>query len=163
MIGGGDWSRDRLIPDIVSAIQAGRVVRIRYPDAIRPWQHVLEPLSGYLMLAEKLCGDEGRLYAEAWNFGPVDDDAQPVRWIVEQMLERWGSGNWTVDAQPQPHEATYLKLDCSKARTRLAWRPRWSLADALGAIVDWQRAQLRGDDMRAVTLSQIARFEGTRA
>ena len=163
VIGGGDWARDRLVPDILAAIQAGQAVRIRYPDAIRPWQHVLEPLSGYLALAERLCGDEGKAYAEAWNFGPADDDARPVRWIVEQVLERWGSGSWTIDAQPQPHEATYLKLDCSKARARLAWRPRWNLADALGAIVDWQRAHLRGDDMRALTLSQIAGFEDTPA
>lgn len=163
VIGGGDWSRDRLIPDILAAIEAGRAVRIRYPDAIRPWQHVLEPLSGYLALAERLCADDGRAYAEAWNFGPADDDARPVRWIVEQMLERWGSGSWTIEAQPQPHEATYLKLDCSKAHARLAWRPRWALADALGAIVDWQRAHQRGEEMREVTLAQIARFEGTPA
>lgn len=159
VIGGGDWSRDRLIPDVLAAIQSGEAVRIRYPDAVRPWQHVLEPLSGYLALAERLCGDRGHGYAEAWNFGPADEDARPVRWIVEQMLERWGSGSWTIDAQPQPHEATYLKLDFSKARARLGWRPRWNLADALDSIIDWQRAYLRGDDMRACTLSQIARFE----
>jgi CDP-glucose 4,6-dehydratase len=160
VIGGGDWSRDRLIPDILAAIEAGQAVRIRYPDAIRPWQHVLEPLAGYLALAERLCSDDGRAYAEAWNFGPADDDARPVRWIVEQMLERWGNGSWVMEAQPQPHEATYLKLDCSKAKARLAWQPRWTLGDALGAIVDWQRAHLRGGDMRAFTLSQIACFEG---
>lgn len=163
VIGGGDWSANRLIPDILTAIQDGRVVQIRYPDAIRPWQHVMEPLSGYLQLAERLCGDDGQAYAEAWNFGPNDDDAQPVRWIVEQMLARWGSGGWAVDGQPQPHEATHLKLDCAKARARLGWRPRWTLADALEAIVDWQRAHLRQDDMRAVTLAQIARFEGSLA
>ncbi len=163
VIGGGDWSRDRLIPDILAAIEAGQAVRIRYPDAVRPWQHVLEPLSGYLALAERLCGDNGRNYAEAWNFGPADEDARPVRWIVEQMLERWGRGSWVLEAQPQPHEASYLKLDCSKAHARLAWRPRWTLGDALGAIVDWQRTHLRGDDMRASTLSQIARFEATPA
>lgn len=163
VIGGGDWSRDRLIPDILAAIGTGQAVRIRYPDSIRPWQHVLEPLSGYLVLAERLCDDEAQTYAKAWNFGPADDDARPVRWIVEQLLGRWGSGSWTIDAQPRPHEATYLKLDCSKARSRLAWRPRWNLADALGAIVDWQRAHLRGDDMRALTLAQIARFEDASA
>ena len=160
VIGGGDWSRDRLVPDILAAIEGGRTVRIRYPKAIRPWQHVLEPLSGYLALAERLCSDGGQAYAEAWNFGPVDEDAQPVSWIVEQMLERWGSGSWTVEGQPQPHEASYLKLDCSKARARLAWRPRWTLGDALGAIVEWQRAHQRGEAMREVTLAQIARFEG---
>ncbi len=163
VIGGGDWARDRLIPDILAAIQAGQAVRIRYPDAIRPWQHVLEPLSGYLVLAERLWGAEGPAYAEAWNFGPADDDARPVRWIVEQMLERWGHGQWVKAPHPQPHEAGYLKLDCAKARARLDWRPHWDLATALAAIVDWQRACLRGDDMRAVTLSQIARFEGKQA
>jgi CDP-glucose 4,6-dehydratase len=163
VIGGGDLSRDRLIPDILAAIEAGQAVRIRYPDAIRPWQHVLEPLSGYLALAEHLCAVDGRAYAEAWNFGPTDDDARPVRWIVEELLRRWGSGSWTIEAQPQPHEATYLKLDCSKAHARLAWRPRWTLANALGAIVDWQRAHQRGDDMHVVSLAQIARFEGTPA
>jgi len=162
VIGGGDWSRDRLIPDILSAMEAGQAVRIRYPDAIRPWQHVLEPVSGYLALVERLCGVDGRSYAEAWNFGPTDADARPVRWIVEDMLERWGDGSWVMETQPQPHEATYLKLDCSKAYARLAWRPRWTLGDALGAIVDWQRAYQRGEDMRAFTLSQIARFEETK-
>jgi CDP-glucose 4,6-dehydratase len=120
VIGGGDWSRDRLIPDILASIEVGQSVFIRYPEAIRPWQHVLEPLSGYLTLAEHLLGDDGLNYAEAWNFGPLEVDARPVRWIVEQMLERWGSGSWTVESQPQPHEATYLKLDCSKAHARLA-------------------------------------------
>jgi CDP-glucose 4,6-dehydratase len=163
VIGGGDWSRDRLIPDILAAIGAGQAVRIRYPDAIRPWQHVLEPLSGYMALAERLCGDDGPSYAEAWNFGPADGDARPVRWIVEQMLERWGGGRWTIEGQPQPHEASHLKLDCSKAHARLAWRPRWTLGDALVAIVDWQRAHERGADMRAITLAQIARFEGAPA
>jgi CDP-glucose 4,6-dehydratase len=163
VIGGGDWSRDRLIPDILAAIQAREPVRIRYPDAIRPWQHVLEPLSGYLALAERLGGDKGQAYAEPWNFGPADNDARPVRWIVEQLLERWGSGTWLIDAQPQQHEAAYLKLDCSKARARLAWQPRWHLADALDSIVEWQRGHMRGDDARALTLSQIARFEDAAA
>jgi CDP-glucose 4,6-dehydratase len=163
VIGGGDWSRDRLVPDILAAITSGEPVRIRYPDSIRPWQHVIEPLSGYLALAERLSAPDGAAYAEAWNFGPADDDARPVRWIVEQMLERWGSGSWTVDAQPKPHEAGYLKLDWSKARTRLAWEPRWSLAEALSATVDWQRAYLRGDDIRALTMAQIARYEDAAA
>jgi CDP-glucose 4,6-dehydratase len=158
VIGGGDWSRDRLVPDILAAIQSGHEVLIRYPDAVRPWQHVLEPLGGYLALAVRLFGENGQEFAEAWNFGPTDDDARPVRWIVEQMLQRWGKGSWLVDAQPRPHEAAYLRLDSTKARRRLDWRPRWQLADALGAIVDWQRAYLRGDDVRALTLSQIAAY-----
>lgn len=158
VIGGGDWSRDRLIPDILAAIQAGQAVRIRYADAVRPWQHVLEPLSGYLALAERLCSSDGQAYAEAWNFGPVDDDARPVRWIVEQMIDRWGGGQWLIDGQPNPHEAHHLKLDCAKARVRLDWQPHWNLTDALAAIVDWQRAFLSGKDMRAMSMSQIARF-----
>jgi CDP-glucose 4,6-dehydratase len=159
VIGGGDWSRDRLIPDILAAIEAGHAVRIRYPNAIRPWQHVLEPLSAYLTLVERLCGADGLSYAEAWNFGPADEDARPVRWIVEKMLDSWGSGSWVHETQQQPHEAAYLKLDCSKARSRLSWMPRWTLGNAVEAIVDWQRAYLRGDDMRVFTLSQIACFE----
>ena len=161
VIGGGDWSRDRLVPDILAAIDSGKPVRIRYPDAIRPWQHVLEPLSGYLTLAERLCDDGGQTYAEAWNFGPADEDAQPVRWIVEQIIERSGSGRWAIECQPQLREAGYLKLDCSKARTKLGWKPRWNLSDALSAIVEWQGAYQRGEDMRTITLAQIAHFEGT--
>lgn len=163
VIGGGDWSRDRLIPDLLAAIETGQSVCIRNPDAVRPWQHVLEPLSGYLALAERLFSDDGNNYAEAWNFGPTDEDARPVRWIVEKMLECWGSGTWVRETQPQPHEASYLKLDCSKAHARLSWLPRWTLSEAIEAIVDWQRAYLRGEDMRTFTLSQIAYFEGRAA
>lgn len=159
VIGGGDWSRDRLIPDILAAIERGQAVSVRYPEAIRPWQHVLEPLSGYLTLAEHLFGDDGPNYAEAWNFGPSEDDAQTVRWVVEKMLERWGSGSWTCDNRSQPHEAAYLKLDCSKARSRLSWLPRWTLDQTLESIIDWHRSYLRGDDMQATVFSQIARFE----
>jgi CDP-glucose 4,6-dehydratase len=159
VIGGGDWSRDRLVPDILAALQSGKPISIRYPDAIRPWQHVLEPLSGYLELAERMCGVDGAAYAEAWNFGPSDDDARSVRWIVEKMLENWGSGSWFCTKQNQPHEASYLKLDSSKVRARLNWKPRWSLLSALGTTIDWQHAYLRGDDMRTLTLSQISSFE----
>jgi CDP-glucose 4,6-dehydratase len=160
VIGGGDWSRDRLVPDILTAIQESRPVTLRSPAATRPWQHVLEPLCGYLTLAQRLVGDDGADYAEAWNFGPADEDARSVQWIVEQLLVRWGGNSrWLRDVQPQPHEAHHLKLDCSKARARLGWRPRWHLADALTAIVDWQRAYLKGDDMQQVTLAQIRQFE----
>ena len=160
VIGGGDWSRDRLLPDILAAIQAGRPAVIRYPNAIRPWQHVMEPLCGYLTLAERLVGEKGNAFAQAWNFGPDDEDARPVQWIVEQMLSRWGGeSRWVCDEQPQPHEATHLKLDCSKAHDQLGWRPRWGLAVALTAIVDWQRAHANGTDMRQLTLAQIRQFE----
>lgn len=155
VIGGGDWAEDRLIPDIVRAIAQGKPVNIRNPHAIRPWQHVLEPLSGYLVLAQKLF-EEGTSYAEGWNFGPNDEDAKPVEWIVDKLTKTWGEGaSWVLDGGNHPHEAHYLKLDCSKAKTRLDWHPRWHLEDALGAIIEWQRAYRDGKDMRELTLRQI--------
>jgi CDP-glucose 4,6-dehydratase len=158
VIGGGDWAEDRLIPDILRAITAGRPVNIRNPFATRPWQHVLEPLSGYLVLAERLYVD-GSAFAEAFNFGPAEEDAKPVQWIVEQLTQQWGEGaNWNLDGSTHPHEAHYLKLDCSKARASLGWRPRWRLGEALQAIVTWHKAQgalKSGQDMRALCLQQI--------
>jgi CDP-glucose 4,6-dehydratase len=155
VIGGGDWAEDRLIPDIMRAITHGKPVNIRNPHATRPWQHVLEPLSGYLVLAQKLF-EEGATYGEGWNFGPNDDDAKPVQWIVERLTRSWGEGaSWVVDGGDHPHEAHYLKLDCSKAKARLNWHPRWHLEDALGAIIDWQRAYRDGKNMQALTLTQV--------
>jgi CDP-glucose 4,6-dehydratase len=159
VIGGGDWAEDRLIPDIMRAIVRGEPVRIRNPNAIRPWQYVLEPLSGYLMLAEKLWED-GAAYGEAWNFGPNDEDAKPVSWIVARLTKIWGKGaSWVLDDGDHPHEAHYLKLDCSKAKSRLNWQPRWHLEDTLSAIVDWHHERQTGEDMRAVTLRQIAAYK----
>lgn len=158
VIGGGDWADDRLIPDIMRAITVGKPVHIRNPHAIRPWQHVLEPLSGYLILAQKLY-EEGAAFAEGWNFGPNDEDAKPVQWIVEQLTKSWGEGaSWVLDGGEHPHEAHYLKLDCSKAKSRLDWHPRWHLDDALKEIVEWQRANQDGKDVREVTLKQIQRY-----
>lgn len=155
VIGGGDWADDRLIPDIMRAIEAGMPVRIRNPNAIRPWQHVLEPLSGYLALAEKLYS-AGPEFAEGWNFGPADTDARPVQWIVDRLTRIWGEGaSWELDGDSHPHEAGYLKLDISKVRSLLDWQPRWTLHQALEKIVDWQRAARSGADMREVTLAQI--------
>lgn len=155
VIGGGDWAEDRLIPDMMRAIDAGRAVYIRNPEAIRPWQHVLEPLSGYLLLAQKLY-EEGTDCAEGWNFGPNDEDAKPVQWIVERLTQSWGEGaSWVLDGGKHPHEAHYLKLDCSKAKDLLKWHPRWHLDEALGKIVEWQRSYQQGVDMKAVTLEQI--------
>ena len=155
VIGGGDWGADRLVPDVVRAFAAGQVARIRRPDAIRPWQHVLEPLSGYLRLAERLCGD-GPRFASGWNFGPGDADARPVRWVVEELARRWGGGaRWEIDAGEHPHEAHFLKLDISKARADLGWQPRLSLGQALDWTVAWHRAA----EPRAVCLDQIARYE----
>lgn len=155
VIGGGDWAADRLVPDIVRAIERGETVSVRNPHAIRPWQHVLEPLSGYLVLAEKLYCD-GTHYSEAWNFGPNDSDAQPVQAIVERLTSQWGeNARWALDGGEHPHEATFLKLDCSKARARLGWRPRWDLGQSLDNIVAWYKAAARQEDMHAVTLAQI--------
>jgi len=155
VIGGGDWAEDRLIPDIMRAITQNKPASIRNPHAIRPWQHVLEPLSGYLMLAEKLWKN-GAAFGEAWNFGPNDEDAKPVQWIVEQLTKSWGEGaSWVLDGGDHPHEAHYLKLDCSKAKARLDWQPRWHLDETLNKIVDWQKNYLLGADMKAVTLKQI--------
>jgi len=155
VIGGGDWADDRLIPDIMRAIMQGKPVNIRSPHAIRPWQHVLEPLAGYLLLVQKLY-EEGASYAEGWNFGPNEQDAKPVQWIVEKLTQAWGEGaSWTLDGGNHPHEAHYLKLDCSKAKMRLDWAPRWHLEEALSAIIEWQRAYRDGKAMRALTLDQI--------
>jgi CDP-glucose 4,6-dehydratase len=158
VIGGGDWAEDRLIPDILRAISENNPVRIRNPHAIRPWQHVLEPLSGYLLLAQKLY-EAGTDYAEGWNFGPNDEDAKPVQWIVESLTRSWGEGaSWVVDGGDHPHEAHYLKLDCSKAKARLDWQPRWHLDATLDKIVEWHRACRDGQDMREVTLRQISEY-----
>ncbi len=159
VIGGGDWARDRLIPDIMKAFLAGQSVTIRNPHAIRPWQHVLDPLCGYLELAEKLWR-QGPDYAEGWNFGPNDGDAKPVSWIVEHLTTLWGGqARWLLDAGDHPHEAHYLKLDCSKATMRLDWRPRWNLEQALTRTVDWYKAYAAHEDLRAVTLGQISGYE----
>lgn len=155
VIGGGDWAEDRLLPDIFRALDARRTLPVRSPHAVRPWQHVLEPLSGYLALAEALAGGNGD-FAEAWNFGPADDDARSVGWIVERLASRLPDLVWQVDAAPQPHEAHYLKLDSSKARSRLGWQPRWRLAEALDRTLQWHQAWRAGADMRAVCLAQIA-------
>ncbi len=158
VIGGGDWAEDRLIPDMLRAFAARRAVRIRSPHALRPWQHVLEPLSGYLVLAQHLL-QQGADYAEGWNFGPFDADVRPVSHVVDKLVDLWGEGAaWQIDSAPQPHEAEVLKLDCSKARSRLGWRPRWDLDLALGHVVEWHRAHEAGADMRAVTLEQIAAY-----
>ena len=158
VIGGGDWASDRLVPDVMRALEKGVPLEIRNPAAIRPWQHVLEPLSGYLILAERLyC--EGAVWADGWNFGPRDEDAKPVQWIVEQLCDHWGEDAcWTLQPGDHPHEANYLKLDISKARNRLDWTPRWSINEALVRIVDWYRAWSDGADMRTVCLQQITDY-----
>lgn len=163
VIGGGDWSVDRLIPDVMRAVLAGSVVEIRNPGAIRPWQHVLNPLSGYLVLAERLY--EGPSAAAAWNFGPAEADVQSVTWVVERLGALWPGGiAWEPDTGAHPHEAGYLKLDSSRARALLGWTPRWELERALSSIVEWYDALRSGGDMEAVTRAQLAAFqaEGSR-
>jgi CDP-glucose 4,6-dehydratase len=157
VIGGGDWGAEKLIPDIVRSFMASEPVRIRNPDALRPWQHALDCLSGYLMLAEHLWTDAS--YGEPWNFGPLDSDTRPVRWIVERMAALWGDGaTWEIDSRPAPHEATLLKLDSSKARARLGWKPRLDLENAICWTIDWYRAYRDEKEMRAVTLQQLERY-----
>ena len=158
VIGGGDWAEDRLIPDFLRAMDAGETLRIRSPQSTRPWQHVLEPLSGYLTLAEHLHA-EGMLFAEAWNFGPRDEDARPVSWIVEHLAEIRSDVTWLCDETPQPHEANFLKLDSSKAKQRLDWEARWRLPTALQMTVDWHQSWREGNEMRAITLAQIAQYQ----
>jgi CDP-glucose 4,6-dehydratase len=163
VIGGGDWAQDRLVPDLVRACIAEQTVKIRYPQAIRPWQHVLEPLSGYLQLAEQLYQNPAA-FAQGWNFGPRDHDAWPVSQIVEKFLSIWGGGvAWEVEAAPQHHEAHYLKLDCSKAQTLLNWQPRWTLEQALQACVTWYQACAQQQNLQALTLQQIESYLQTSA
>lgn len=158
VIGGGDWAADRLVPGILRAFEQNQPVTIRNPHATRPWQHVLEPLSGYLLLAEHLYTD-GQAFAEGWNFGPKDDDAKPVQWIVAHMVNSWGTGaSWQQDGGTHPHEANYLKLDISKAKSCLGWQPRWSLPTALAHITTWHQAWLANDDMRKMCLAQIKQY-----
>jgi CDP-glucose 4,6-dehydratase len=159
VIGGGDWARDRLIPDILAAFEQSDLVTIRNPQAIRPWQHVLEPLRGYLTLAERLY-EHGPSYAEGWNFGPNDEDAKPVGWIVEQMAALWGAAaQWQLDTGEHPHESHYLKLDISKARSRLDWHPALRLKDALALITDWSKQRAAGANMRQLTLVQLQAYQ----
>jgi CDP-glucose 4,6-dehydratase len=159
VIGGGDWARDRLIPDILAAFEAGRPVTIRNPNSIRPWQHVMEPLRGYLMLAEQLY-TRGTEFAEGWNFGPNDEDARPVEWIVKELAHLWGQGaTWQMDEGEHPHEATYLKLDISKARSRLHWHPALRLGEALKMIAEWTKQRQAAADTRTTTLNQIYTYQ----
>lgn len=159
VIGGGDWADDRLVPDCLRALDRGVPVRVRYPRATRPWQHVLEPLSGYLMLAERLFED-GPSHAEPWNFGPLEESALSVQQIVEKLCASWGGhASWETEAGEHPHEAMQLKLDTSKARHRLGWQPRWEIDTALEKVVGWHQAWLGGADMHSYCLAQIAEYQ----
>lgn len=154
VIGGGDWAADRLIPDIIRALIAGEAPFIRSPRSIRPWQHVLEALGGYLMIAQHLAqGDQWA--ATGWNFGPADDDTRPVDWIADRMCAAWGGPTWRTEPTQQPHEAKILKLDCAKARTELGWRPALRLDEALTYIVDWHRHVADGGGAQQVSIAQL--------
>ena len=158
VIGGGDWAADRLIPDFIRAISKGEKLLIRSPYAIRPWQHVLEPISGYLTLAAKLLTD-GPAFAQAYNFGPDDNDAQNVEWITKTICELWGqNASYAIDTNPQPHEANYLKLDCSKVKAELNWQPRWNISTALQSIVEWNKAWLDKATVREICYKQMKNY-----
>jgi CDP-glucose 4,6-dehydratase len=160
VIGGGDWAEDRLLPDMMRSFMSGEVVSIRNPASTRPWQHVLEPLHGYLKLAEHVY-DDSAAFADAWNFGPDDDDAKPVEWLADRVSELWGeSASWSNEADSrQPHEAGFLRLNCEKAKQGLNWRPRLNLDSALGWTVDWYKSYQGGDDIRELTEHQISNYE----
>lgn len=161
VIGGGDWAADRIVPDCIRALLAEETIHLRNPHATRPWQHVLEPLNGYLTLAERLY-TEGQKYAGAWNFGPHDTDVKPVEWIVGELYKKWGREfRYTLEKASQPHEARYLKLDCSKAISELKWYPKWSLETALDKIVEWNRAYSANENVKDVCLKQIREFQET--
>ena len=158
VIGGGDWAKDRLIPDILTAFEKSKPVVIRNPLSTRPWQHVLEPLSGYLVLAQQLYqnGDE---FAEAWNFGPKDEDCKPVSWILDQMVKAWGNdASWSLDKNNNPHEAGFLKLDCSKAFQKLSWTPKWDLKFTLESIIKWHKVFISKGNIKLQCLEEIKRY-----
>ena len=158
VIGGGDWAQDRLIPDFIKAISEGKKLIIRYPNAVRPWQHVLEPLSGYLILAQKLYED-GSTYSEPWNFAPREENAKPVVWIADYLCSKWGNGaSYAVDTNANLHETLSLRLDCSKAKERLKWTPRWSLDFSLDKVIDWFAAYNQKKGLKKVCLNQIEEY-----
>lgn len=159
VIGGGDWAEDRLIPDILRAFEKNESVIVRNPLSTRPWQHVLEPLSGYLVLAQHLFED-GSSFAEGWNFGPKDEDCKPVSWILDKMVKNWGNGaKWELDKNNNPHEAGYLKLDCSKAALQLNWYPKWNLEHTLKSIIKWHQNYIAQENIQEQCLLEIVLYQ----
>jgi len=154
VIGGGDWASDRLVPDFLRALDAGRAASIRHPDAIRPWQHVLEPVSAYLLLAQALV-EQGVARAGAWNFGPDEAEACTVSWMLDRLTAQRPHARWERDVGCHPHEAPRLMLNSAKARKELGWQPHWDVAEAVDRTLEWHDAWRRGDDMRALSLEQI--------
>ncbi len=159
VIGGGDWARDRIVPDFIAQMQAGQALSLRNPNATRPWQHVLEPLSGYLLLAQRLAGDASADYADGWNFGPADASIITVHDLATRLVRAWGSGTVTIDpVAPKVHEASLLKLDCSKALSRLKWRGTWDVDQTIVRTIDWYRAFHAGQDVLPITRRQIGDY-----
>lgn len=159
VIGGGDFSKDRIVPDFMAAATVGKPLYVRNPDAVRPWQHVLEPLAGYLLLAEKLW-DQPKEFSQGWNFGPTPDDIRPVRWVVEKLSDYWSDRvPWKIETGPKPHEARLLVLDSAKARMQLGWKARWTLEQALQAVVSWHGAHKKREPLRDAVMQQIASYE----
>jgi CDP-glucose 4,6-dehydratase len=157
VIGGGDWAGDRLIPDILRSFEKSEPVVIRNPKATRPWQHVLEPLSGYLVLAQKIYKNQEK-YSEGWNFGPDEKGIKPVDWILDKMISKWPNSSWKLDTDSNPHEANFLKLDISKAESKLGWHPIWGLSHTLDKIIDWHRAWLNKEDMQTICIGEIEEY-----
>jgi len=157
VVGGGDWADDRLIPDILRSFEMGMPVVVRNPQATRPWQHVLEPLSGYLILTQKLYANPNE-FSEGWNFGPDGCDIKPVSWILESMISKWPGSSWELDSNPSPHEANFLKLDISKAVDKLGWKPTWDLEITLDKIIDWHQSWLNKKNMHKVCSAEIASY-----
>ena len=159
VIGGGDWAQDRLIPDVVRGILSKQTIKIRNPNAVRPWQHVLEPLGGYLTLVEKLYNN-GPQFAEAWNFGPKDSDDKSVAWVVERFLKIWGGNiTWLSEEDKTLHEAAYLRLNCNKAQNCLSWEPHWGIENALEKTAEWYKAYKEKQNIQEVAILQIAQYE----
>ena len=157
VIGGGDWAKDRLLPDILRAFETGQPVIVRNPHTTRPWQHVLEPLSGYLRLAEQMFNDPVT-FSEGWNFGPYYYDVKSVDWILDHMIELWPGASWVLNENENPHEATLLNLDISKASRLLGWTPTWGLPMTLGSIIRWHKLWLSGAEMQKVCITEIDNF-----
>ena len=157
VIGGGDWAENRLIPDILRSFEKNKSVVIRNPKATRPWQHVLEPLSGYLILAQKMYNDKNK-YAEGWNFGPNEKDVKSVDWILDKMISKWPDASWKLDRDSSPYEAGFLQLDIAKTKSKLGWRPVWELSYTLEKIISWHKAWLDKEDMQVICLEQIEEY-----
>ena len=161
VIGGGDWALDRIVPDCIRALLKSEPVLVRNPHSIRPWQHVLDPLSGYLLLCQKLC-EQGQSFTEAWNFGPDNEDAVSVAQLVQILCEKWGKGaSYNVTRTDGPHEAAFLKLDCTKTTVKIGWLPKWSVTQAVDAVVNWTKRYSHGDNIQTVCLDQLEQYQST--